>query len=575
MKVVLAALNAKYIHSCLAVYSLKANAAEYKNDISIEEYTINQKNEDIVRQLYVSGPDVLAFSCYIWNIEQTMRVVRDIRKILPVTRIWLGGPEAFYNAKKLLEENQELDGIMLGEGEHTFYELLRFYDGKGKSLKDVNGIVLREGSSIVDTGFRDVLNMDGLEFAYGDLSDFEHRIIYYESSRGCPFSCSYCLSSIEKKLRFRSVEKVKKDLEFFLSSRVRQVKFVDRTFNADKRHADAVWTFLLENDNGITNFHFEISADLLDEEQLHLLSRMRKGLIQLETGVQTANQATLGEIDRRMDLDKVKEATVRIRSFKNIHQHLDLIAGLPFESFDSFGRSFDEVYSLRPDMLQLGFLKVLRGSKMHDKASEYGLISQSAPPYEVMQTKWLTYDELDALKGVEEALEIYYNSGQFVNTLRCLERSFESPFEMYRMLAVALKEMNRYMKHSRGDYYECLLRSAIDANKEEIYRELLTLDLYLRENLKSRPGFAKNQDRFKEDIKNFYRDTDKVSQYLRGYEEFDSKQIARMTHIEVFERDIFRFVETGSDDGSVTGILFDYRNKDEMTNQAKLYVVNL
>lgn len=570
MKIVLAALNAKFIHSCLAVYSLKANAAEYKNDIDIEEYTINQKTDDIVRRLYGLRPEVLAFSCYIWNIEQTMRVVRDIRQLLPATRIWLGGPEAFYNAKNLMAQNAEIDGIMLGEGEAVFLDVLRIYDGKGSTFRETKGICFRQDGKVFHTGQREPLELDSLEFACEDIEPFQNRIIYYESSRGCPFSCSYCLSSIDKKLRFRSMEKIKMELGFFMRLAVPQVKFVDRTFNANKNHAAEIWRYLQEHDNGITNFHFEISADRLNEEQLLILSKMRKGQVQLETGVQTTNPRTLQEIDRKMDLDKVKEATGKIRSYGNIHQHLDLIAGLPYEDYRSFADSFDEIYRLAPDMLQLGFLKVLKGTKMHDNSVNYGIISQSAPPYEVQQTRWISYDEINKLKEVEEALEIYYNSGQFSHSIRGLERVFARPFDMYLRLGSKIREKGPDKKHARSDYYDLFLQTAVemDPKKEVIYRELLTLDLYIREKMKSRPALAVDRDPFKEQIKEIYRDREKIEPYLKGYESYDTKQIARMTHIEVFGRDIFKYAETAEDDKAQTWILFDYLNKDKISGIA-------
>lgn len=424
MKVLLAAVNAKYIHSNLAVHSLKAYARTYTEEIEVAEYTINQTFDAILQDIYRRKPDLLGISCYLWNIEYVGQLLRELPKILPDTKIWLGGPEVSYDAKAVLEQYPKVEGVMCGEGEETFAELLRVYHEEKGALcsgvkrdelfSDIPGIAYRnKDKAVIQNDFRPVIDLSTIPFVYDHIEDFENRIIYYESSRGCPFSCSYCLSSIDKCLRFREIELVKKELQFFIDKKVPQVKFVDRTFNCRHDHAMAIWTYIHEHDNGITNFHFEVSADLLNEKEIALINRMRPGLIQLEIGVQSANEITIREINRTMKIDVLSTIVDKIKKGNNVHQHLDLIAGLPYEGYESFGKSFDRVYKMNPEQLQLGFLKVLKGSVMHDRAQEYGIVYQDRAPYEVLSTKWLTYAEVIRLKQIEEMVEVYYNSGQF------------------------------------------------------------------------------------------------------------------------------------------------------------------
>ena len=432
MKILLAACNAKYIHSNLAVYDLQAYASDYADHIVLKEYTINQQKDDIMRDIYLEHPDVVCVSCYIWNLSFVKELMADLIKILPGADFWAGGPEVSYDAEKFLIENSEFKGVMVGEGEETFKELAGYYVEKNpQNLKDMTGICYRDGDQIIHNGWRQIMDLSSIPFIYKDLSEFKNRIIYYESSRGCPFSCSYCLSSIDKKLRFRDTETVKKELQFFIDNKVPQVKFVDRTFNCKHDHAMAIWKYINEHDNGVTNFHFEISADLLREEELQEMSTMRPGLIQLEIGVQSTNPDTIKAIHRTMDFEKLKGIVDRIHSFGNIHQHLDLIAGLPYEDYDSFRNSFNDVYALKPQQLQLGFLKVLKGSHMMEMCREYGIVYKTQEPYEVLSTKWLDYDHVLKLKTVENMVEVYYNSGQFQNTLEYLENFFQDACLLY------------------------------------------------------------------------------------------------------------------------------------------------
>ena len=547
LKILLAACNAKYIHSNLAVYNLKSCSGEYSPNVVIKEYTINQIQDDILKDIYLEQPDVICFSCYIWNISFVKELVPDLKKILPHVDFWAGGPEVSYDAVEFLKKNPAFFGVMVGEGEETFHELAGYYiERKPENLKEIRGVAFHDETKVPDivhTGWRELMDLSKVPFAYSNLTEFKNRIIYYESSRGCPFSCSYCLSSIDKKLRFRDIELVKKELQFFIDNKVPQVKFVDRTFNCKHDHAMAIWRYITEHDNGITNFHFEISADLLREEELALMKTMRPGLIQLEIGVQSTNPQTIKAIRRTMDFEKLKGIVEQIHSFGNIHQHLDLIAGLPYEGYESFHKSFCDVYALRPEQFQLGFLKVLKGSHMMEMTGEYQILYKDREPYEVLSTAWLTYGEILGLKMVESMVEVYYNSGQFKHTLVFLEQYFEDPFRMYEALG-RFYEKKGYseISHSRMRRYEILMEFAGEQKEipSEALSDVMLLDLYLRENLKSRPSFASDQKPYERLIWDYRK----------------AEKIPKTAHIEVFR------------DGKT--ILFDYTDRDPLTNNARL-----
>ena len=547
LKILLAACNAKYIHSNLAVYNLKSCSGEYSPNVVIKEYTINQIQDDILKDIYLEQPDVICFSCYIWNISFVKELVPDLKKILPHVDFWAGGPEVSYDAVEFLKKNPAFFGVMVGEGEETFHELAGYYiERKPENLKEIRGVAFHDETKVPDivhTGWRELMDLSKVPFAYSNLTEFKNRIIYYESSRGCPFSCSYCLSSIDKKLRFRDIELVKKELQFFIDNKVPQVKFVDRTFNCKHDHAMAIWRYITEHDNGITNFHFEISADLLREEELALMKTMRPGLIQLEIGVQSTNPQTIKAIRRTMDFEKLKGIVEQIHSFGNIHQHLDLIAGLPYEGYESFHKSFCDVYALRPEQFQLGFLKVLKGSHMMEMTGEYQILYKDREPYEVLSTAWLTYGEILGLKMVESMVEVYYSSGQFKHTLVFLEQYFEDPFRMYEALG-RFYEKKGYseISHSRMRRYEILMEFAGEQKEIplEVLSDVMLLDLYLRENLKSRPSFASDQKPYERLIWDYRK----------------AEKIPKTAHIEVFR------------DGKK--ILFDYTDRDPLTNNARL-----
>ena len=580
MRVLLIAVNAKYIHSNPAVYSLRAYAQAALGDqpevgIEIAEYTINQNTENILADIYRHRPDIAAFSCYIWNWNTIQELLPELPKLLPDTKLWLGGPEVSFHAEKILAQYTQLTGIMVGEGEETFTQLVRFYHAPKGQLQDIPGLVLPQGR----TQPRELTDMSKLPFLYEDLGKFQNRIIYYESQRGCPFRCAYCLSAIDKSVRLRDIETVKKELQYFLDHKVSQVKFIDRTFNCNAAHALAIWRYLLENDNGVTNFHFEIAADLMTEEELEVLKQMRPGLIQLEIGVQSTNEQTLHAINRYMSLEHLRQVVDKIHSFHNIHQHLDLIAGLPYEDYDSFVTSFNDVYAMRPQQLQLGFLKVLKGSPIEEKAEEYGIVYNSRPPYEVLYSRWLPYDDVLRLKGIEEMVELYYNSCQFTHTLPVLEKEFASPFAMYEALSQYYEEKGYYINTPARAYrYQVLMEFAQQKApaRSELYAQLLTFDMYLRENLKSRPAFAlcwQQGEEEKEQVRAFYRQEAQTPQYLTGYEGYQPQQLMKMTHIEYFTYPVWQQNMKTTQLSQKTAILFDYQKRDPLTYDAAYYMV--
>lgn len=598
MKFLLVAVNAKYIHSNPAIYSLRAFAGKIAaKKIELAEYTINHSMQEILADIYARKPDAVGFSCYIWNWTLIRELLAELPKLLPRTDIWLGGPEVTYDADQIMEAYPQLTGIMIGEGEATFRDLMEYYLDKGagkadtdmpsagivqEKLQNIPGLCLRTGY----TAMREPVDMSEIPFLYEDMAPFENRIIYYETSRGCPYRCSYCLSSVEKRVRIRDINVVKRELQFFLDRQVKQVKLVDRTFNCDHEHAMAVWRFIKENDNGVTNFHFEISADILREDEIELLCSLRPGQVQLEIGVQSVNPETLQAIQRTMNVERLERIVTAIRREQNIHLHLDLIAGLPYEGYTSFGESFDSVYAMRPEQLQLGFLKVLKGSPLWEKAEEFGIRYLDSPPYEVLYTRWLSYEEVRKLKAVEVMVELYYNSGQFTRTLPFLERAFETPFAMYESLAAFYREKGYFINSPARAYrYQVLLDFAEkwDGARLPIYRELLTFDLYLRENVKSRPEFAADISVCGESIRRFYQAEETGRRYLPGYEGWDWKQLSRMTHLEPFRYPVWdaAFLREGvascvPEPHAVAGyLLFDYRSRNPLNAEAATRYISL
>jgi len=579
MKILLVAINAKYIHSNPAVYSLKSCAGAYESCVEIAEFTINQQPSFLLREIYKRQPDVIAFSCYIWNRSVMDAVIPDLRKLLPRADIWAGGPEVSYNADEALHR-WGLRGVMTGPGEAAFARLAAAY-GTGAA---------RELPAVLDGSKMRRLSLNDIPFWYEDMQDFAHRIVYYESSRGCPFSCSYCLSSIDRAMDFRSTQRVCRELDFFLEKRVPQVKFVDRTFNCKKEHALPILRHILEHDNGVTNFHFEIAADLLDEDYFAVMEQLRPGAVQLEIGVQSTCVQTIAKIHRKMDFARVAATVRRISSWKNIHVHLDLIAGLPFEDLCRFQVSFNDVYALRPQQLQLGFLKVLKGSDMERHAPEYELMYTSQPPYEVLSTKWLSYGDVCHLKQVEEMVELYYNSGQFANTLEFLLTCFDSPYAMYDCLAAWYERHGLFgAQSSRIRKYEILLEFGIavkshmtkkepleneqaETGRQKILdsqisalQEYLLYDLYLREHMKNRPPFAPSLEPWKNAIHDLLHREALEHVLFPELAGCSYRELTKALHVEVFTS-IFE---------KPTAVLFGYERRDPLTNNGTAVKVSL
>jgi radical SAM superfamily enzyme YgiQ (UPF0313 family) len=607
VKTLLIGINAKYIHSNLAIHYLKAYAKEFKDSIGLMEFTINQYTDHILQSIYREKPEFIGFSCYLWNMSMVKELCTELRKLLPDTKIWLGGPEVSYDSLKCLKDIKAADGVMYGEGEETFLELLHYYHSRSDknaqeekaSLNKIKGITYRASAKIeadtsetsndkeelFQTSFRNELDISTVPFPYEDMEKFKNKIIYYETSRGCPYSCSYCLSSIDKKVRLRDFELVKQELSIFLAYKVPQVKFVDRTFNCNRRHALAIWHYINEQDNGITNFHFEISADILGEEELALLSTLRPGLVQLEIGVQSTNDTTVTAIRRKMDLSKLKKAVDYIHKGKNIHQHLDLIVGLPYEDINSFQNSFNEVYEMKPDQLQLGFLKVLKGSAMEAESLKWGIVYKSKPPYEVLYTNWLSYEDVLALKKVEEMTEVYYNSGQFQYAIKYMEHFFASPYKLYEALGQYYEKKGyEGISHSRMGRYEILLEFFTDllgGHKDKdmniaVFQDILVHDLYLREKLKSRPRFAEDCNRYKQTYKEFYADNEKLMECLRFDDAREmAEKVKSYLHVEHYSIDIEQTVRTGRVIKKEQFVLYDYLHRNPLDSQARTILVNL
>jgi len=576
MRTLLVAINSKYIHSNLAVYSLKAYSEHCGMDICIEEFTINQYTNFICKEIYKKKPDIVAFSCYIWNIDFVYEVSLELKKILPNTEIWLGGPEVTYDSASVLEMHPYIKGVMIGEGEETFSEVMRHYANKAveNDLKLIKGISYHDKEFlIITTGPRPLMDMDKLDFIYDDISKFENKIIYYESSRGCPFGCSYCLSSVEKSVRFRSVSKVKEELHYFLKNKVPQVKFVDRTFNCNHERTKELLTFIRDNDNGITNFHFEIAADMLTDQEIEIMKTMRPGLIQLEIGVQSTNLQTIHEIDRIMDFDKLSGIVEKINEGQNIHQHLDLIAGLPYENYDSFIHSFNDVYKLKPEQLQLGFLKLLKGSKMYRKVKEYGIVYTDKSPYEVLFTNWISYQDVLRIKNVEEVVELYYNSGQYRHTMELLETKFDTPFGMYEGLANYYEDNHLFdIKHSRITRYNILLEFIKKNVAEQInvFEQVMVFDLYLRENLKTRPTFAMDISEDKAIFRELYSTyTTNKNSHIEPFS-IDIEKVCNI-NIETVKNSCENLNETVHVGNSL--LLFDYDDRNPLNYEAKVSII--
>ena len=560
MKFLLVAINSKYIHSNLAVYCLKAAAGEYGDNVSIIEYTINNRTDDILRGIYEECPDVIGFSCYIWNISIVKELIGELSKILPNVPIWLGGPEVSYNPERYVGVYPNIAGVMKGEGERTFNRLISCYSlNNTDEIPYIKGITTISDGELLDNPCDEPIDMNTIHIDY-NTETLNNRIIYYESQRGCPFSCSYCLSSVDKHLRFKDTELVKKELSVFLDNKVPQVKFVDRTFNCNREHSLEIWRFIKEHDNGITNFHFEIAADLLNEETIQLLQSMRRGLVQLEIGVQSTNTETIKAIHRNMNLDVLRANVEAIMKYQNIHIHLDLIAGLPYEDFESFQKSFNDIYGMKPHDLQLGFLKLLHGSGIEKETIQYGIVGRNMPPYEVLYTKWISYDELLKLKIIENVVEMYYNSGMFAAGIRYAERFFSDAFTMYLEFGEFYdRKYPSGSLPSRNGKYELFyefMEDKLSSKDIMVLAELLKFDMLCKDNLKSFPNFL-------------VPDYDMAA---RARMLIPDRKLTKAEHMEIFKIDVLEFLHSDIITEGEFPIYFNYLERDNLTNNATIKV---
>lgn len=460
MKVLLTAINSKYIHSNLAVSYLRSFTKDLDYEGKIKEFTINDREERVLEEIINENPDVVAFSTYIWNVEMISRLSQLIKRVNPEIEIIYGGPEVSFDSRTFLEE-QVGEYVIEGEGEKTYRDFILYKLGK-LEINEVRGLHYKLDGQVYSNAKRPLMNMDEIVFPYEEDEDLSNKIVYYEASRGCPFNCKYCLSSTSHGVRFLNIERVYKELQYFIDKKVKLIKFVDRTFNCNHKFAMAIWEYLI-NAETETHFHFEISADILRDEEIELLRKAPEGRFQFEVGVQTTNDDVLRNINRFVNFSDIKEKVEELMSIKNIKQHLDLIAGLPGEDYESFIRSFNDVYSIRPEEIQLGFLKLLKGSSMREEADNYGMEYSPYPPYEILKTNKISYKEILRLKKVEEMVDKYYNSRKFDYIIKYFEKKFNSPFEFYYNLGTFFENKGYFNKNIGNiEYYKVFL----DFNRE-------------------------------------------------------------------------------------------------------------
>jgi radical SAM superfamily enzyme YgiQ (UPF0313 family) len=582
MKTIIVAVNSKYIHSSLAPWYLKASCKNNCGTIKVMEFTINDDPESVLSRIYAEGCDVAAFSCYIWNIIFVLRVAENLKKVLPAIKIVLGGPEVSYDSEQVLKLHPFVDFVISGEGESAFNALLRFLNGRDQQLSGIKGLSFREdGRIIVSNSFPLENNLDLIPSPYDEEMLFcvGNRIVYFESSRGCPFSCSYCISSTFEGVRYFSMDRVKADLRFLLTAGVRLVKFVDRTFNCNRERAKAIFKFIIDN-AGNTVFHFEVAADLFDEETIEILSMAPKGLIQLEIGIQSTNEASLEAVKRKTNINKVLYYVKRLKELGNIHVHVDLIAGLPSEDYSSFRNSFNDVYNLYPHQLQLGFLKMLKGSAIREECLKYGYKYREYPPYEVLGNEFLSFGEIVKLKRIEEVLERYYNSARFKKSLKYIINGFfASPFDFFEELSFFYLNEGCFERSiSSRELYTILIKFIGESNKKidlTILKELLKFDFLVSDNTNNLPlGIERTyKDSFKTKCFEFLKSEDNIAKFLPQFCGEPPKKVYNRVHFELFTYDIAENDETPPKKDTV--ILFNYSEKDRVTGHYSFIKIQL
>ncbi|UBK76695.1 B12-binding domain-containing radical SAM protein [Clostridium perfringens] len=549
MKILLTAINSKYIHSNLAVRYLKAFTKDLDFQGDIKEFSINDRVENILEGIIEEKPDVVAFSCYIWNMEFVNRLAELIKLVDPNIEILYGGPEVSYEGKEFLE-NHEGEYVIVGEGEKTFREFVLYKLGEGK-IEDIKGLNYKRDGKVFENPKRPEMDMNELVFPYTYEEDINNKIVYYEASRGCPFKCKYCLSSVMHGVRFLDVERVKKELKYFMERGLKLVKFVDRTFNCNREYTVELLKYLSEQDTE-TRFHFEVAADLLTEEQIEILNNAPKGRFQLEVGVQTTNNEVLHNINRYITYENIKEKVLKVAAGKNVMQHLDLIAGLPGEDLESFKKSFNDVHDIRPDEIQLGFLKLLKGSSMREEAKKWGIVYSPYAPYEIIRSKDISYEELLLLKKVEAMVDKYYNSCKFNNVIKFFLNIYEKPFDFYYDLAIFFEEKGNF-KRSIGnvEYYKILLDfylEKIGGKDEGLFKEVLKFDYLCFNKKRWLPDFLVRTIT-KEDEQNIK-------------DSFDRQMPFKRAHIEKFEIDIINYIKNGEINFEPKYLIFDEMNFD-------------
>ncbi|MGU9139214.1 B12-binding domain-containing radical SAM protein [Clostridium perfringens] len=549
MKILLTAINSKYIHSNLAVRYLKAFTKDLDFQGDIKEFSINDRVENILEGIIEEKPDVVAFSCYIWNMEFVNRLAELIKLVNPNIEILYGGPEVSYEGKEFLE-NHEGEYVIVGEGEKTFREFVLYKLGEGK-IEDIKGLNYKRDGKVFENPKRPEMDMNELVFPYTYEEDINNKIVYYEASRGCPFKCKYCLSSVMHGVRFLDVERVKKELKYFMERGLKLVKFVDRTFNCNREYTVELLKYLSEQDTE-TRFHFEVAADLLTEEQIEILNNAPKGRFQLEVGVQTTNNEVLHNINRYITYENIKEKVLKVAAGKNVMQHLDLIAGLPGEDLESFKKSFNDVHAIRPDEIQLGFLKLLKGSSMREEAEKWGIVYSPYAPYEIIRSKDISYEELLLLKKVEAMVDKYYNSCKFNNVIKFFLNIYEKPFDFYYDLAMFFEEKGNF-KRSIGnvEYYKILLDfylEKIGGEDEGLFKEVLKFDYLCFNKKRWLPDFLVRTIT-KEDEQNIK-------------DSFDRQMPFKKAHIEKFEIDIINYIKNGEINFEPKYLIFDEMNFD-------------
>lgn len=571
MKTVIVALNSKYIHSALAPWYLKANCPPGCGEIKVLEFSINDLTDNVLARIYEENCDVVAFSCYIWNIEEVLKLADNLKKVNPQIKIIVGGPEVSFNANDIMEKYQFIDYIISGEGETAFRRLISSFANEDVDIGSIENVTYRKGEGIAQGesyGIIEDLNLINSPYSDEMLAATGGKIVYYESSRGCPFNCSYCLSSTFKGVRYLSMDRVKSDILSFIKAGVKLVKFVDRTFNCNLDRAKEIISFINEN-AARTHFHFEAAADLFDEEMLDILKKTPAGLIQFEIGIQTTNNKALEAVNRKTRLDKVFSNIVKLNSLGNVHLHLDLIVGLPYEDYNSFKKSFNEVCELEPQQLQVGFLKLLKGSSIRANKDKYGYKFRDYPPYEILSSDYLSYGEIIKLKNIEDMVERFMNSGRFDKTLKMLiKSSFCSPFDFYEKLSSYFKDSGYFQRNlSSRDMYTALLgfvkSMELDLDEKAVM-ELMKFDFLHSNNTNNLPeGITRNMEvGFKEKCFEFLKSEDNIKNFIPEFEGIPAKQIYSKVHFEIFSFDV---TKNHIGESEKTVVLFDYTTSNPVT----------